>query len=414
MYRARFGFVLGARDNNHAGRREAGIYRFKPEGEVAMMSTPVRQSVFRLFGSTALNILGISSSSNTLPRLFGGVALLAGTALLTGPALAQTSSPGLLAANQSPPDTLEEVIVTARKRSEVVQDIPESIQAFGAKELADAHLTKLDDLGGLVSNLNITTRSDNNPDVVMRGVGSFGVVQGVGFYANDVQLFDGQTVRPEDLERIEVLKGPQGTLYGGNNIGGAIKYITKLPTDTFEGEAAVEAGNYNTQTYSGVVSGPLVAGVLDGRISFFDTRSDGFIRNTVLNENANEGQERGGRITLAYRGDATVATLYLNGDWNYSADGGNVLYKAVADNVYSLQVTDGTEPKYKRGLYSTTLKIDQEFAGGLALTSLSTYFNSYGDSTTDTDKGPIPFLTGYDHFATNVYTQELRLANAAG
>ena len=117
-----------------------------------------------------------------------------------------------LAADASSPPALEEIIVTARKRSEVIQNIPESIQAFGEQELVDAHFTKLDDLGGLVSNLNITTRADNNPDVVMRGVGSFGVVQGVGFYANDVQLFDGQPVRPEDLERIEVLKGPQGTV----------------------------------------------------------------------------------------------------------------------------------------------------------------------------------------------------------
>ena len=202
----------------------------------------------------------------TMPRLPSSQSasgLITALALLAGTAHAQTTPPAQVAAAHSE-DALEEIIVTARKRSEVLQNIPESIQAFGEQELANAHVTKLDDLGGLVSNLNITTRSDNNPDVVMRGVGSFGVVQGVGFYANDVQLFDGQTVRPEDLERIEVLKGPQGTLYGGNNIGGAIKYITKLPTDTFEGEVAAEAGNYNTQTYSGVVSGPLVAGVLDG------------------------------------------------------------------------------------------------------------------------------------------------------
>ena len=116
--------------------------------------------------------------------------------------LAQTTPPAQAAAGHSE-DALEEIIVTARKRSEVIQNIPESIQAFGGQELVDAHFTKLDDLGGLVSNLNITTRADNNPDVVLRGVGSFGVVQGVGFYANDVQLFDGQSVRPDDLERIE-------------------------------------------------------------------------------------------------------------------------------------------------------------------------------------------------------------------
>jgi iron complex outermembrane recepter protein len=324
---------------------------------------------------------------------------------------------------QSTPDeadttTLAEIIITARKREESVQSIPESIVAISSQVLDNAHITAMDDLGGLVSNLNIATQSDNTPGVVLRGIGSFGVVQGVGFYANDVQMFDGQTVRLEDLERVEVLKGPQGTLYGGNNIGGAIKYITKLPTDTYEGSATIEVGGYGTQTYTAVASGPLSVHspeLLDGRISLFDTRTDGYIYDPVLNRTVDGGRQTGGRATLLFRpSESTTVTLYLNGDWNYSADGANVLYKAVADNVYSLQVTDGTEPRYERGLYSGTLKIEQALAGDLVLTSLSTYFNSYADSTTDTDKGPIPFLTGYNHFATDVYTQELRLANAVG
>src|SRR5579863_5098686 len=176
---------------------------------------------------------------------------------------------------------LTEIIVTARKRVESMQTIPESIDAFGPQEISDAHITKIDDLGNLVSNLNITTRADNTPDVVLRGVGSFGVVSGVGFYANDVQLFDGQTVRTEDIERIEVLKGPQGTLYGGSNIGGAIKYITKLPTDQFDAGASVEFGNYSTQTYSGFISGPLASGI-DGRLSVYQNHTGGYIYDTTL------------------------------------------------------------------------------------------------------------------------------------
>ena len=369
-----------------------------------MPHLPSSQSASGLSGFTSLNVLG-TLSSNSVCGTFTALALLAGTAH------AQTTPPAQVAAAHAE-DALEEIIVTARKRSEVLQNIPESIQAFGEQELANAHVTKLDDLGGLVSNLNITTRSDNNPDVVMRGVGSFGVVQGVGFYANDVQLFDGQTVRPEDLERIEVLKGPQGTLYGGNNIGGAIKYITKLPTDMFEGEVAAEAGNYNTQTYSAVVSGPLVSGVLDGRISVFDTRSDGYIYNTVLNEKANRGQERGGRITLVYRSDSTVATLYLNGDWNRSGAGANLYYRPVSADAYTLDVTDGTHPAYSRELFSAIFKLEHDFAGEVTLTSLSSAFHSFNYSVTDTDKGPFPILTGTDHVRHNVGSEELRLQNS--
>jgi iron complex outermembrane receptor protein len=343
-------------------------------------------------------------ASNSIRGIFPALALLTGTAL------AQTTPPAQVTASHSE-DALEEIIVTARKRSEVMQNIPESIQAFGEQELTDSHFTKLDDLAGLVSNLNITTRADNNPDVVMRGVGSFGVVQGVGFYANDVQLFDGQTVRPDDLERIEVLKGPQGTLYGGNNIGGAIKYITKLPTDTFEGQVAAEAGNYNTQTYSAVVSGALAPGLLDGRLSIYDTESNGYIYNTALNELANRGTERGGRITLVYNANATTATLYLSADYNRSGAGANLYYRPISDHDYTLNVNDGTEPSYSRHVYSATLKLEHEFAGDLALTSISSYLHSYGNSVTDTDKGPIPFLTGIDHFRRVVGSEEVRLAN---
>jgi iron complex outermembrane receptor protein len=345
-----------------------------------------------------------------LASIFAGLAL--SLALVTPPARAQ------IAAAQSnsggDQEGIAEIIVTARKRVESTQVIPESIDAFGSQEIDDAHITKIDDLGNLVSNLNITTRADNTPDVVLRGVGSFGVVSGVGFYANDVQLFDGQTVRTEDIERIEVLKGPQGTLYGGSNIGGAIKYITKLPTDQFEAGAGFEFGNYGTQTYNAFVSGALVPGVLDARASFFDTHTDGYIYDTTLNRNVNGGTERGGRLTFLYKNDETTATLYLNYDWNHSGDGASIYYRPDSPTDYSLDVADGTDPQYLRGLYSATLKIEQGLAGNLSLTSITSYFHSYADVTVDIDKGPLPLLTGFQNFLTNVGSQELRLANSDG
>ena len=372
-----------------------------------MMRLPFGRPALRHCGSTLLDAIG-RPASRSLLRTFGGLAVL------TGAAHAQTAPSNTQVAEAQPAtDALEEVVVTARKRSEVLQDIPESIQAFGARELEDAHIDRLDELGNFVSNLNIMTRADNNPDVVLRGVGSFGVVRGVGFYANDVQLFDGQTVRPDDLERIEVLKGPQGTLYGGSNIGGAIKYITKLPNDTFEGRVTLEAGNYDTQTASAMVSGALSPGVLDGRVSVYGSTTGGYIYDTILNKMVNGGNERGGRITLLYKPtDATTATLYLNGDQNHSGAGANIYYRPASPQDYSLDVTDGTQPAYSRTLYSATLKVDHDFTQSLALTSISSYFRSYIDSVNDTDKGPLPLLTNTDHYSHDVYSQELRLVNS--
>src|ERR1035437_5921039 len=87
---------------------------------------------------------------------------------------------------------ITEIIVTARKRSENLRDIPASITAISAATIAEAHITQLDDLSALVANLNIDEAHDNTPDVVLRGVGSFGLVAGVGFYVNDVEGFLGE------------------------------------------------------------------------------------------------------------------------------------------------------------------------------------------------------------------------------
>src|SRR5260370_39573098 len=113
---------------------------------------------------------------------------------------------------------LGEVVVTARKYEENTQAVPESVTVIGADTIVNSHLTRLDDLNSLVSNLNIVERADNTPDVVLRGVGTFGIGQGIGFYVNDVQQFEGQTERPETIDQRQVLKGQQGSLSGASKI----------------------------------------------------------------------------------------------------------------------------------------------------------------------------------------------------
>lgn len=354
---------------------------------------------------------GHPPSAARATRLISSMMMVAGLWMSFSAATRAQTLPTSQLSTDSADTALTEIVVTARKRVETMQSIPESIEAFGSQEISDAHIKRIDDLGNLVSNLNITTRADNTPDVVLRGVGSFGVVSGVGFYANDVQLFDGQSVRADDIERIEVLKGPQGTLYGGSNIGGAIKYVTKLPTDELQAGAGVEFGNYGTQTYSAYVSGPLVPS-LEARASFFNSHTDGYIYDTALNRTVDGGSERGGRVTFLYKNDATTATLYLNTNWTNAGNGANLYYRPASSTDYSLQVADGTQPEYLRGLYSVALKLDQEINDHLTLTSISSYFHSYADVTVDIDKGPLPLLTGYQRFKTNVGSEELRLSSA--
>ena len=125
---------------------------------------------------------------------------------------------------------LDEIIVTARKREESLLDISESVTAISGSDIDDQNIKGLDKIGLLIPNLNLAMRADGYPNVSIRGIGAFGLTQGVGFYLDDVQLFSDASSRFGDLDRIEVLKGPQGILYGGSNIGGAVKFVSKRPS----------------------------------------------------------------------------------------------------------------------------------------------------------------------------------------
>ena len=125
--------------------------------------------------------------------------------------------------------TIEEIVVTAHRREENLLEIAESVSVISGADISRQNIKGLEDVGFLVPNLNLSTRLDGFPNVSVRGLGAFGNTQGVGFYLDDVQLFSDASSRFGDLERIEILKGPQGTLYGGSNIGGAVKFVSARP-----------------------------------------------------------------------------------------------------------------------------------------------------------------------------------------
>src|SRR5712672_2732252 len=361
---------------------------------------------------------------NSVRPLLPLALLLCGT-FLGRSAVAQVLSAPSSSTSENPEITT--IIVTARKLGESIQSIPGSITAIDARTLAAAHLTTLDGLNSQVTNLNITQRADNTPDVVLRGVGSYGVVQGVGFYVNDVQQFEGQSVRPMDIERIEVLKGPQGTLFGGSNVGGAIKFVTKLPSDTLTGEGSIEYGRFNQQTVDGVVSGPIVAERLLARLSVFNDRSDGYLDDPTLGKMLPKSNETGGRLTLEYVGDQTKIVFYLSGDHMVS-ENMNLYYTPPNDHTY-LRIynggVDGMGPSYRRNLYAPTLAVTHYF-GDITFNSISSYFHSSITSAANFDKGALapfdflppplssykPFVDYFQDFGKSVWSQELRLSSS--
>ncbi|MBW2366343.1 MAG: TonB-dependent receptor [Deltaproteobacteria bacterium] len=189
---------------------------------------------------------------------------------------------------------LEEVIVTARKTDERVQDTPVSVTAFTAESLMQAGAMSIDDIALRTPGLRYTNRNDEKlGGLSLRGVvstmSSAGSDPAVGRYVDEIYLGHGPGASFDlfDVERVEVLRGPQGTLFGRNTIGGLINYMTKRPTEEFEASLEATYGNYNYLRLGAVVSGQIAEGKVSGRIAAVYDSRDGTSDNIYLNRDVN-------------------------------------------------------------------------------------------------------------------------------
>lgn len=184
--------------------------------------------------------------------------------------------------------TLEEVVVTARKRSENLQEVPISITAFTAADIESAGIQRPADFIGLIPNVTIVDASNvGDTQVSIRGIVSTRDAEGTFAYLVDGVLMTNPNAFNEeliDVEQIEVLKGPQGALYGRNAVAGAILVTTKMPGDSFEGQLKVSYGNESTKSGSVILSGPLTDN-LGGRLTAYHRETDGFYTNSFSGRN---------------------------------------------------------------------------------------------------------------------------------
>ncbi len=198
--------------------------------------------------------------------------------------------------------TIEEVVVTAERREANLQDVPISVSSFSATDLEDFHVRDLGDLQALVPNLSIHVGDANNAVVYIRGVGQIDSIAffepGVGIYLDDVYLgrAQGAFLDVLDVERIEVLRGPQGTLYGRNTVGGAIKYVSAAPTEEFSANVSATFGNYSRTDVKESISGSIVEDRLLGSLTVAHLSRDGY------SENLFDGRDDGDKKTFYARG----------------------------------------------------------------------------------------------------------------
>lgn len=223
-------------------------------------------------------------------------------ALLAPPAWAQTAGPSQDAETEA--KTLGAVTVTARKREETLQEVPVAVTAFTPESLDRLAVDDLGDLDAQVPNLTVYAARGSSSTITayIRGVGQsdplWGVDPGVGIYMDDVYIArpQGALLDVFDVERIEVLRGPQGTLYGKNTIGGAIKYISRGLPQSFDGFASITVGSYDQLDVKAAVGGPLGSENLRGRIAVASLNRDGFGENRIT------GQDVSDKEVLAVRG----------------------------------------------------------------------------------------------------------------
>jgi iron complex outermembrane receptor protein len=228
---------------------------------------------------------------------------------------------------------LEEVIVTARKREESLQETPVAVSAFSGDALSELGMTTIADLTKVVPNVDMYTGNGTSGagNVFIRGIGqrNAGVNydSGVGIYVDGVYLAraDGAVLDNVDIQSVQVLRGPQGTLFGKNTTGGAILYTTNKPLEEFEGNVQVRVGNYDQLDGKATVNIPLIQDTLLSRFSVFSTNRDGYVdvksngyEFMLDGEEFNDVERYGGQAQLRWvRSDSVLLDLnymYSNTD----------------------------------------------------------------------------------------------------
>jgi iron complex outermembrane recepter protein len=220
---------------------------------------------------------------------------------------------------EQPTGVLEEVIVSAQRRDQALQDVPISIQVVDADLINDTGATDMNDLNGFIPGLVVSGGSPTQPKYQLRGIqtGDFGIGTdpAVGVYVDGIySARSGASLTTfNDIERVEVLKGPQGTLLGRNSAAGAVSIITHQPTDNWEGNVRARLGDYGTELFSGTLNAPITEG-LALRMTGVYNSSDGWIKDAATHKELNPEEEYSFRTALRWEiADATSATL----TWDY-------------------------------------------------------------------------------------------------
>lgn len=290
---------------------------------------------------------------------------------------------------------LEEVVVTAQKREQNVMDVPISIAAMGAESIEQTAIRELREIADYIPNVEIS--GGDGGTITVRGVGSssrhIGFDSRVGVYIDGVYMGQSPAANQDilDLERIEVLRGPQGTLFGKNAVAGAINLITKKPADEFAASVLVGAGNYDSRRVRGMVDIPL-SDTVSTRFSVNTQSRDGFIDNIYTGDEISDQDGISGRAqlkaALSDNLEMNIALDYLNTDikaynGQHMATGAGLSIP----NAVPFEALNDVVPKAERTIQGAALTFDWGLSNDFLVKSITAYRETEYDTSGDLDGG---------------------------
>lgn len=328
---------------------------------------------------------------------------------------------------------LEEVVVTAQQRAESLQDVPVSVAAITAEKMSDAGVVDLQGLSEYVPNFTIN-ETGISTTITIRGISSGinpGFEQSVGMYNDGVFYGRDQLARIPmiDMERVEVLRGPQGILFGKNSIAGAVSQITAKPTDEFEGSiTALYEPEHGEEDLRLVLSGPLTDN-LSGRVAVLSRELDGYVKNAVTGADEQQESEDVIRATLRWDINEDITANLKTSRSTFDVLGRNMeVYNSIGapDHITALNslqafqvdaslnyVGDNNGHFSNNEVNNTTLSVDWDL-DGLTLTSTTGYVDYKFDENCDCDFTGAAVFNAARQEEYNQFSQEFRFTSDLG
>ena len=381
-------------------------------------------------------------------KTFGAIIALATAFAFATPATAQ-AAPEPSAADTSPDSAADsgetgngELIVTARRRDETVQDVPIAISVVGGEQIDNTGAFNVGRLQQLAPTLQFYSSNPRNSAANIRGLGApfgltnDGIEQGVGIYVDDVYYSRAASSTFDflDVAQIEVLRGPQGTLYGKNTTAGAINITTRQPTFTFEGRAELTIGNLGFTQAKAAISGPL-SDTLAARLAISSTSRHGTLFNVTSGNRINEQDNLGLRAQLLWQ-PADGLEVTLAGDFNrqdpeccgtvyvrtgltqralnrqYAALSAALNYQVVSTNPFDRLTDIDADLNAGNSIGGASLRIKWDVGPG-TLTSVTAWRFWDWKPENDRDFTGLPIVTrSQNPSQQDQYTQEIRYAQS--